>query len=277
MRKKVIIFGAGGTGRELYKNIADSPELEVVAFADNFKRGELFGIKVIAPEEINKLEYDFIYIETVAAGVVVEDLKLLGIDATKMVQSVITMRMDPREQFLNNFAEEVYRKGLPGNVAEAGVFRGDFARQINRVFPNRMLYLFDTFEGFDDADVAFEEDYDKNPQKGDYFKDTTVDLVLSKMSNPEKVIIKKGHVPESFAGVEDTFVFVNLDMDLYKPTLEALRWFYPRLEEGGGVLIHDYFDTYSFANLKRGVIEFCDEVGARYFPIGDRLSIFVVK
>ena len=47
--------------------------------------------------------------------------------------------------------------------------------------------------------------------------------------------------------------------------------------EGCGILIHDYFDTYSFYNLKKGVIQFAEETGAKMFPIGDELSIFVVK
>ena len=113
--------------------------------------------------------------------------------------------------------------------------------------------------------------------RGDYFRETSVELVLSKMPRPEQVVICQGYVPESFAGIEDRFCFVNLDMDLYKPTLEALRWFYPRMNPGGGILIHDYFDTYTFPNLKKGVIEFAEETGAQTFPIGDDLSIFVVK
>lgn len=41
-------------------------------------------------------------------------------------------------------------------MAEAGVFRGEFANEINRYFPDRECYLFDTFDGFDTRDFKYE-------------------------------------------------------------------------------------------------------------------------
>ena len=37
---------------------------------------------------------------------------------------------------------------VPGDAAELGVYKGFFARCINRLLPERTLYLFDSFEGF---------------------------------------------------------------------------------------------------------------------------------
>ena len=42
-------------------------------------------------------------------------------------------------------------------------------------------------------------------------------------------------------------------------------------------MIHDFYDTYSYANLRGGVIAFAEESGATLIPIGDKLSILVVK
>jgi O-methyltransferase len=53
-------------------------------------------------------------------------------------------------------AYEIYANNIKGNVAELGVFRGDFAKFINMSFPDRKLYLFDTFEGFDKKDIEVE-------------------------------------------------------------------------------------------------------------------------
>jgi len=44
--------------------------------------------------------------------------------------------------------EEIAYHKLEGSVAEVGVFRGDFAKRLNLLFPDKKLYLFDTFEGF---------------------------------------------------------------------------------------------------------------------------------
>lgn len=277
MKKEIVIWGAGGIGRQVFEQLAGDGDITVTAFVDSFKTGELFGVPICAPKKLLSMRYDFIYLTTVAYAEVLEQIQALGISENKVVQPVAAMRGNAREVFLENLAQELYRKGVPGNVAEAGVFQGGFAKLINRHFPDRKLYLFDTFQGFDDRDIAYEAGYDENPAKGDYFRETSVELVLSKMPYPEQAVICQGYVPESFAGIEDRFCFVNLDMDLYKPTLEALRWFYPRVNPGGGILIHDYFDTYTFPNLKKGVIEFAEETGAQTFPIGDNLSIFVVK
>lgn len=45
------------------------------------------------------------------------------------------------------------RKNISSSVAEAGVFRGEFAKYINQFFPDRKLYLYDTFEGFNASDM----------------------------------------------------------------------------------------------------------------------------
>ena len=236
MKKRVVIFGAGIAGKEAYLQFREDETTEIVGFADNFKKGELFGLPIYRPQELCALTYDYIYLATVASAEVLEQLKEMGIDRGKILQSSVSVKGMARQTFLENFAQEIYRKNIPGSVAEAGVFRGDFAKLINQHFPDRKLYLFDTFQGFDDRDIALETGYDADPTKGDHFKETSVELVMSKMQHPENVVIRQGYVPETFAGVDDSFCFVNLDMDLYKPTLEALRWFYPRMAAGGGYL-----------------------------------------
>ena len=45
---------------------------------------------------------------------------------------------------------------VPGAAAELGVYRGQFARCVNRLLPDRTLYLFDSFRGFDRAAGAGE-------------------------------------------------------------------------------------------------------------------------
>ncbi|RKD34827.1 TylF/MycF/NovP-related O-methyltransferase [Lacrimispora algidixylanolytica] len=276
-KEKVIIFGAGGTGKALYKHICEEGEVEIVAFADSFVKGRLEGLPILSPQEILLQEFDIIYIASVAMQPIVKSLLDLGIKRSKISKFFVETNVLARNNFLKCYAEEIYRKNINGNVAEAGVYRGEFAALMNKFFPDRKLYLFDTFEGFDERDIQYESGYSDNSTKGDYFKETSVELVKSEMINLNNVIIKKGYVPDTLFGVEDKFCFVNLDMDLYKPTLEALRFFYPQMIEGCGILVHDYFDIFSYRNLKQAVIEFVEETGAKTFPIGDEKSILVVK
>ncbi len=122
---------------------------------------------------------------------------------------------------------------VPGAAAELGVYRGEFARYINRLLPQRELYLFDSFEGFADnagAGASFQAAH----------KNTAVDRVLALMPHPEKIHIRQGFFPQSLAGLEETFCFVSLDVDFYQATLDGLRYFWPRLSSGGCIMLHDW-------------------------------------
>lgn len=61
------------------------------------------------------------------------------------------------------------------------------------------------------------------------FADTTTDLLLRKMLYPDVIEIRKGYFPETTQGINCSFVFVNLDMDLYLPMLAGLKFFWDRL------------------------------------------------
>lgn len=135
---------------------------------------------------------------------------------------------------LELMAYEINKKGLLGCAAEVGVYKGDFAKHINEVFPDRKLYLFDTFKGFSDRDIESDVKAGYSTGKQD-FSDTSVNEVLGKMAHRENCIIRQGWFPESAAGLEkEKFVFVSLDADLFDPIYKGLEFFYPRLQMGGG-------------------------------------------
>ena len=107
---------------------------------------------------------------------------------------------------------------------------------------------------------------------------TNQELVLEKMLYKEKVVIQKGYFPETTIGLENKkFGFVNLDFDLYKPTLEGLRFFYPKLVKGGCILIHDYYNAW-YKGVGAAIEKFEEEYGEIIkFPIGDDCSLGILK
>jgi O-methyltransferase len=170
---------------------------------------------------------------------------------------------------LELLSREIHELNIEGAVAEVGVFRGVFASVINHFFPNKNIYLFDTFEGFDDRDV--EADWQMGHLKAERqaFKETGVELVRSRMPYQDKVIIKKGWFPESANGCEaEKFCLVSLDTDLYQPIYSGLHWFYPRLANGGYIMVHDY-NIEGYKGSKQAVREFVREIGASYVPLPD--------
>jgi hypothetical protein len=176
---------------------------------------------------------------------------------------------------LELIAEEINSKGITGNVAELGVYKGEFAKHINNLFPHRKLYLFDTFEGFDHRDVQADIE-NKHSVKTTQFEDTSVDLVISKMKYPENIILRKGYFPDTALGVEDKFAFVSIDTDLFKPTYDGLNYFYPRLVEGGYIFVHDY-NNFIYKGIKEAIRRFCTEQRISYVPISDNLGTVVLS
>lgn len=163
--------------------------------------------------------------------------------------------------------QEIIARKVPGSVAELGVYRGDFAKRLNQLFPDRKLYLFDTFAGFNHQDVATEKasGFSSGEQN---FADTSVEMVLRKMPYPQQCVVKKGFFPATAADVNDTFCFVSLDADLYDPILEGLRFFYPRLAVGGYIFVHD-FNNDEYKGAHQAVLEFCRAEGVGFTPLPD--------
>jgi len=162
---------------------------------------------------------------------------------------------------------EIKKRNLAGNLAELGVYKGKFARYINQFFPDRKLYLFDTFKGFDKRDTAGEksENYSSGAQD---FSDTSVSLVLKQMPFPDHCIPVKGFFPESAKEIDDSFVLVSLDADLYDPIYAGLNFFFPKLVKGGYILIHD-FNNDSYKGARKAVEQFCSEQGLNFTPLPD--------
>lgn len=164
-------------------------------------------------------------------------------------------------------SNEINKNALKGNVAELGVYKGKFARYINFYFPDRTLYLFDTFEGFDSRDVAKEKQKSFSSGEQD-FSDTSIEMVMKLMPNPKKCQPVKGFFPESAKDIEDRFVFVSLDADLYEPIYNGLLYFYPRLARGGYIFIHD-FNNDSYKGSRKAVEQFCSEQNINFVPLPD--------
>lgn len=175
-------------------------------------------------------------------------------------------------------AREVRERKIEGAVAELGVYRGDFSKLINDLFPERTFYLFDTFEGFSQKDVEIEKNESFSQAKVGHLGDTSIRIVIDKLSHKENVVIKKGYFPESAADlINETFSFVSIDVDLYKPTYEGLHFFYRRLSKGGYILIHDYNNAY-YSGVKQAVKQFWQETGVNYIPLSDFFgSAIIIK
>lgn len=231
----------------------------------------------MAPSEIKQVDFDLIIIaiSEYEEEIRSELINKYSVDSDKIVTYLPQVHNikweDERIVMLRKCISIMKERNVLGDMAEVGVYRGDFAKLFNRYFPERKLYLFDTFEGFDTEKDAV-NDCDKEK-----FKDTTIQLVLSKMKNPENCIVRKGYFPDTASDIDGFFSLVSLDCDLYSSILAGLEFFYPRLVKGGYIFVHD-FGFYHFEGVKKAVYEYCERQDISIVPIVDRnLSIIISK
>jgi O-methyltransferase len=171
---------------------------------------------------------------------------------------------------------EIKQQGVTGDVAEVGVYKGTFAAVLNEALPDRSLYLFDTFKGFDPEQEHFDEQKHGLRYKRD-FTDTSVDFVLSKMPHPDKCIVRKGLFPETATGLDDCrFCFVSLDADLYEPIRAGLDFFFDRMHPGGFIFVHDYNNS-NFPGAKQAVLEFAETRGVPFVPVTDAYGTAIFR
>ncbi|HET6458464.1 MAG TPA: TylF/MycF/NovP-related O-methyltransferase [Nitrosopumilaceae archaeon] len=157
----------------------------------------------------------------------------------KSIKNEVDFAFFPLEAFAVYSVAKSQSK-LEGDMAEVGVFQGGSAKLICEAKGNGKLHLFDTFEGLpelSDKDTHFGVKYWKKSQ----FGNTSVENVKKYLSKYSNVFYYKGTFPETANPITDLkFSFVHIDVDLYQSTMDCLKFFLPRLVQGGIILSHDY-------------------------------------
>lgn len=295
----IYIWGTGCGASELLER---GLQLEQVSgFVDSFPGGSSFlGKPVILPQELNMDGCDLLIISARHADQIATQCQTLGIPAEKclylknnctlqdrnagsvaenILGRALLEQLIPRQRMVTTPAalsasalqeqdlsndyvrlstlELLCRRlgQVSGAAAELGVYRGFFARCINLLLPDRKLYLFDSFEGFAPdagAPASFQAAH----------ANTAVDKVLALLPHPEQAVVKAGFFPDSLNGLEEKFCLVSLDADFEQVTLDGLRYFWPRLEKGGYLLLHDWGSP-SLPGVARALARFEEETGEK--------------
>ena len=157
------------------------------------------------------------------------------------------------------------RRSVAGAFVECGVWRGGSVlamlltlRELGA--DNREIYLFDTFEGMTPPthhDVSPLEgpalaEFERADREGgrawdelfgaDVYDESSVRATIEATGYPSDLIhVVKGKVEETIPAVNpNEIAMLRLDTDWYESTRHELRHLYPRLVEGGVLIIDDY-------------------------------------
>ena len=138
---------------------------------------------------------------------------------------------------------------VEGTIIECGVGHGNSAQElIDANQGKKKIILVDSFEGLPEP----RNEDGESPFKAGMYKED-YETIKKKFANCPNVTIIKGWIPEVLNEVEDEFFsFIHLDLDLYKPTLDALIMLYKRVNRGGTIMVHDK----SQIGVHRAIVEF---------------------
>jgi O-methyltransferase len=182
----------------------------------------------------------------------------------------LTAHDNTRRDMLVLLLRTVLVENIPGRFAELGVYRGHTAKLIHHYAPERKLHLFDTFSGFTERSVVRENQSTGIRVEAKEFADTSLAGVESYIQQRnDNVEYHPGFFPESIPPdlLNERFAFVHLDADLYEPTLEGLKFFYPRTARGGMLVVHDYN---SWFGARKAVDDFLKDKPEFPVPMPDK-------
>jgi len=149
-----------------------------------------------------------------------------------------------RDRFFNMYSSLELVRGLEGDIAECGIWKGLSAliicgrmRELEPGFDGTGFAGFDSFEGLS---APVPEDR-LDPRYAGMFKDTSIEGVRRTLAEFPGVALHKGWIPDVFREVpERRYRFAHIDVDLVVPTVASIEYFLPRMVPGGVIICDDY-------------------------------------
>jgi O-methyltransferase len=216
-----------------------------------------------------------------------DDLAGLSPEDRRIVERALPHSMTgvPRLQALVDAVRYCVRRDVPGAFAECGVWHGGSVLAMLLTLQelgaaDRHVYLYDTFEGMTrptEHDVSPHEPpaletwteaerQRRKPWEGYFdpeaFNEEAVRETVLSSGYPEELLhLVPGAVEDTLpARAPERLALLRLDTDWYESTRHELEHLYPRLSDGGVLIIDDYGH---WEGARRAVDEYLAGVGAR--------------
>lgn len=148
-----------------------------------------------------------------------------------------------RERHFNLYSLSKLARHVVGDSVECGVYHGAGSHVMMNALADNSYphHIFDSFAGLSEP---MAEDRITKGQVYEWKKHdlaTPEEIVSHNLAPFPQVKLYKGWIPDRFDEVADrSFRLVHIDVDLYQPTLDCLKFFYPRTNAGGLIICDDY-------------------------------------
>lgn len=134
---------------------------------------------------------------------------------------------------------------VKGDIVECGSYKGGCGILIglwlkeNNI--NKKIHLLDSFAGLPEPHSSFDKGY----KKGQFMSD--LELIKSnvlKFDLEDSIILHQGWFRDTIPKIKDlnSISFLHIDCDLYTSTNDCFPQFYPKVVEGGAIVLDDYND-----------------------------------
>lgn len=169
----------------------------------------------------------------------------------KAYRMVSSHTMVSRQGFESNLLLASRINSIEGDVVECGVWKGGMSAGMAMVLEGRRsFWLFDSFEGLPDAKEIDGEtalDWQQDKDGDTYYDNCTANekeaIEIMAMTGAEDVKIVRGWFNQTLKAKDmpKDIALLRLDGDWYESTMVCLEALFPKVVEGGMVIIDDYY------------------------------------
>ena len=168
----------------------------------------------------------------------------LGKDWPSIGYSMVGLKRLDNLQFC---VESVLQEGVPGDLLEAGVWRGGsciFMRAILQLhaITDRTVWVADSFQGLPAPSLAADEKYDLSETTALAVSQAEVEAAFQRFGLLDKQVkFLKGWFKDTLSSAPvSRLAVLRLDGDLYESTMDILSALYHKVSAGGFVIVDDY-------------------------------------
>jgi len=147
--------------------------------------------------------------------------------------------------FATQYAIEFSKQQTNYDFVECGTADGITAffvlRQIlnnNKINKNFSMHLYDAW------DIMKEDLITKTEKRQTGYENLDINITKHNLKEFENyIVLHPGYIPQSFkveSSSPKSIIYLHIDLNSSKPTLDALEYFYPKIESHGVILFDDY-------------------------------------
>jgi hypothetical protein len=174
------------------------------------------------------------------------EVRLIGRDWPSTAQTMIGLA---RMRNLRVLAEQVIQDGIPGDMLEAGVWRGGACILMRGVLAahgvtNRLVWVADSFTGLPPPDPDYPADAGDRHSTVDALRVSTEEVQANfrcfSLLDGQVRFLEGWFADTLPAAPIDHLAILRLDGDMYSSTIQTLDALYAKVSPGGYIIVDDY-------------------------------------